>query len=190
MTPHEALFLETRASFELAAFLVTWLAGAVLVIVAAHLHLRVRRLEQAGSSIRERPYGHLLGRSLSELVGTERLVGSPRVLFFLSSGCSSCAQILREIAAPSWTVPSAIVWTAGAPPDLPALNGTPLVDEGPRISDTLGIKVTPFGLVADASGRIVEAGPIAGPQSLAAMRASPELRRESVFNPPMNGVHR
>jgi hypothetical protein len=185
MTLGEA-FVDTRSSFELTALLVSWLAWTLMLIVASHLHHRIRRLEQAGTPTRERPYGHLLGRSLRELVGTARLLDMPRVVFFLSSGCSSCGQILREIASPSWPVPSAIVWTAGAPPDLPALNGTPVLDDGPRISASLGIRVTPFGLVADAHGRVVEAAPIAGLQSLAAMRASSELS-ETVFNAPMKG---
>jgi len=52
MTLGEA-FVDTRSSFVLAALLVSWLAWSLMLIVAGHLHHRIRRLEQAGTPTRE-----------------------------------------------------------------------------------------------------------------------------------------
>ncbi|HWC28316.1 MAG TPA: hypothetical protein VG474_17125 [Solirubrobacteraceae bacterium] len=157
--------LDSRASFELAAFFVSWVAVALLVVVVGSLHARVRRLEHAGPDARPAPYSHLLGRNIRDILGAEPGAAAPRVLFFLSSNCSSCARLLEELASPSWTIPSAIVWTDGTPPAQPP-RGSPIIASGPKLAAELGIRVKPFALVAGIDGRVVKAAPVANLHSL------------------------
>jgi hypothetical protein len=153
---------ETRASFDMAALFVTWVAVLMLLLVVGNLHIRLQRLEQANPAPRPgRPYGHLIGRRMGELLGEVPLGQQLRLLLFVSSGCRSCVPVLRELASASWTAPIAVAWTdslPSPPPELPP--STILLEEGPRIGAELGIRVTPFVLVADREGRIVRASPI------------------------------
>ncbi|MGH2941846.1 MAG: hypothetical protein ACRDLN_03585 [Solirubrobacteraceae bacterium] len=176
-------FLESQASFELAALFVTWVAVAALVVVVGGLHARLRRLEHVGRDARPAPYGHLLGRDLREVLGLEPGATAPRVLFFLSSNCSSCARLLEELASPSWTVPSAIVWTDGTPPAQPP-PGSSILASSPQLGAELGIRVKPFALVAGVDGRVVKAGPVANLHSLGelAVNGAAVGRRQPVFD--------
>jgi hypothetical protein len=137
------------------------------------LYSRVLRLERArGVSPPVTPYGHLLGKSIEELIGSTFAAGQPRVLLFLSSGCGSCRRVLDEVASPSWTVPTALLWTDGAPATTARPAATIVIDDGPRISADMGIRVTPFGLVADETGRVVQAIPINSVRSLSHLNGS------------------
>lgn len=173
-------FLGSEASFELAALFVTWVAVALLVIVVGGLHARIRRLEHAGAASRPTPYSPLLGRDLKDLVGTAEIGEPPRVLLFLSSDCSSCARLLSEIESPSWTVRTAIVWTDDNPRS-PSPDGTTVLDHGAELSAQLGIRVTPFALVADPAGRVVKAGPVASLRSLGELAVNGFSGREPVL---------
>jgi hypothetical protein len=188
--------LTSRASFELAALAVTWVAVLFLAIVAGHLHARLQRLERASVSARQpRPYGELLGQRMSDLVGETVPHPSPRVVLFLSTACRACASLLEELGGPPWgRLPSAIVWTDQ---QLASQAGTPgrahVVDDGPRVSARLGIRVTPFALLAAPDGTVVHAGPLNTLRSLDALlrtasgpspvhvpgHASQEVARES-----------
>jgi hypothetical protein len=176
--------LSSQASFELAALFVTWIAVVFLLILVANLHARLRRLEHASAASRPVPYGHLLGRKVQDIVDTASISRLPRVLFFLSSNCSSCARLLSEIASPSWTVPSAIVWADDSPPEQPPPERTPVLGYGPKLSDELGIRVMPFALVADADGRVVKAGPVGSLSALGAVtvNGSSYASREPVLD--------
>jgi hypothetical protein len=157
-----ASVLSLESSFALAALLVSWVAIALLVLVVGSLHARLRRLERLDAAARPAPYASLLGRDLGALVG---MAEPPRALLFVSSSCSSCARLLDEIASPSSSLSTAIAWTDGEPPaDAPA--GATVLHDGARLSAELGVRVTPFALVADASGRVVRAGPVASLRSL------------------------
>lgn len=160
--------LTSRSGFELAAFFVTWATVALLVLMVSSMHVRLRRVEQrtGGGPTTDAPYSHLLGRRVDDLVGGARAEDPPRVLLFVSSGCATCQRLMDEVGSPAWTVPSALLWTdhtASAPAER---NGVAVLDDGPRISAELGIRVTPFALVADEAGRIVRAGPINSLRSL------------------------
>lgn len=178
--------LTTEASFELSALFVTWVAVVLLIILVANLHARLRRLERAGAGADPRPvpYGHLLGRRVQDIVDTAPVGGLPRVLFFLSSNCASCARLLKEIGSPSWTVPSAIVWTDDAPPAQPSPERTPVLDYGPKLSAQLGIRVMPFALVTDGDGRVVKAGPVTSLSALGdiALNGSSDARRGAALD--------
>lgn len=177
-------FVDSQASFELAALFVSWMAVALLVVVVANLHTRLRRLEHAGPDARPAPYGDLLGRNIRDMLDTAPGATQPRVLFFMSSNCSSCARLLEELASPSWTIPSAIVWTDETPPAQPPPAGSPILQHGSKLSTELGIRVKPFALVADPDGRVVKAGPVASLHSLGdiAVNGSSANRREPVLD--------
>ena len=162
---------ESQAGAAFAALVVTWVAVVLLVLVVAHLHARLRRLEQAdraphtggpdAAGLREPPYSGLVGRSLADLVGESPV---PRVLLVLSTSCTSCRRLLADLADPSWSVPTVLAWADGTPGgDLPV----PALLDGPRVAAALGVRVTPFGLVSDDDGRVVWAGPVTDLNTLA-----------------------
>ena len=158
--------MSSEASVELAALFVTWIAVALLVVVAGNLHVRLRRLEHAGRDSRPAPYGHLLGRNLADILDGAPGTTPPRVLFFLSRDCSSCSRLLEELASASWTIASAIVWTDDDPPAQPPPAHIPILAYGSKLGADLGIGVKPFALIADADGRVVKAGPVSSLRSL------------------------
>lgn len=165
--------LNSRASLELAAFFVTWATVALLVLLVIGLHARLRRLEQRSrQAASHTPYGHLLGTRLADVVGVADAERQPRVLLFVSSGCQSCQRLIEQVTSPAWTVPSAVLWTDRAA-SVPAGRGpVTVLADGPRISAELGIRVTPFALVADEMGQIVKAGPVSSLQSLGEFNGS------------------
>lgn len=153
--------LTARSGLVSAAFFVTWATVVLLVLLVTSLHVRLRRLERnAGSPGADTPYSHLLGTKVDSLAGRARL------LLFVSAGCGTCRRLVEEITSPAWTVPVALLGTDHTP--VAAADGdlVTVLDDGPRISAQLGIRVTPFALVADEAGRVVRAGPISNLQSL------------------------
>jgi hypothetical protein len=167
--------LTSRASFELAALAVTWVAVLFLAIVAAHLHARVQQLERAAGPARQpKPYAALLGQHVSELLGDAAMQPAPRVVLFLSATCKACAHLLEELGGSTWArLPSAIVWT-DRPPSAAAHQPARahVVDEGPRVSGRLGVRVTPFALLAAADGTVIHAGPLRSLEAL--LRVAPD----------------
>jgi hypothetical protein len=162
---------QSQAGAAFAALVVTWVAIVLLVLVVAHLHARLRRLEQAdrasqedgphGGGLREPPYAGLLGRSLADLVGVSP---APRVLLVLTASCTSCRRLLADLTDPSWSVPTALAWADGTPGgDLPV----PVLPDGPRVAGALGVRVTPFGVVSDDGGDVIWAGPVTSLKTLA-----------------------
>jgi hypothetical protein len=164
----EAL-LGSRASFALAAFAVSWIAVVLLALVAANLHFRLVHLERSLPAAAEArtPYGHLLGRSLADVLGPQ-LPAATRLAFFLSSQCTACDRVLGELRTTGETGPVALLWRDETPSPLPRLaSGVVVLDDGPRLGRALGIGVSPFALAADAGGRIVRAAPVGSVKALA-----------------------
>ena len=166
----ESLFA-TRPSFELAAWFVTWVAVALLAVVAASLHARLRRLERGdGGRAASRPFGQLIGQPFAT-----GMIPVPRAVLFLSAGCAACARLLEEVGRVRFEEPLALVWTEGAPPPaLPA--GLVLLDDGVRRAAGLGIRVTPFALLLDGEGTVTRAAPVGNLDALrelAGLRVSP-----------------
>lgn len=159
--------LDARPGVVLAALVVTWVAVVLLVLMVAALHVRVARLERAGAARPaarpdDAPFAGLLGRTMTELTGGP----APRVLLVLTSSCRSCRSLLADLAEPEWTIPTALAWADGSPGTAVGPHVTVLPD-GPRIGSALGVRVTPFGLVAGDDGRIAWAGPVTGLPALA-----------------------
>lgn len=168
-------FLATRPSFELAAWFVTWAAVALLAVIAASLHARLRRLER-GDGAREasRPFGGLIGRPFAS-----GLTPAPRAVLFLSAGCAACSRLLDEAGRVHLEEPVALVWTDGVPPPtLPAR--FVLLDDGARRASALGIRVTPFALRLRPDGTIERAAPVG---SLAALSDLVDLRARAAAEP-------
>ncbi|HEX8071328.1 MAG TPA: hypothetical protein VF546_15340 [Pyrinomonadaceae bacterium] len=158
--------LDVRSNFVLAALFVTWLAVALLVLIVGNLYARLQRLERGLPAPKdETPYGHLIGRDLQDLLGAA--VPSPCVFVLLSANCNSCLRVLSELPSLLLSAPLAVTWVDEAPAPPPALPpGTIVLDDGPRISTALGIRVTPFVLVTGDAGEVVEAAPLNSLSSL------------------------
>ena len=157
-----ASILEARPGVGLALLVLTWAAIALLTLIVVSLHIRLQRLERIeGRRDRAAPYGHLIGRSLGEALGGRLPPPPPRLVLFLSPSCPSCERLVGELDSPDWRVPTALIWTgteAGRLPEVP-LHVT-FLEGGKPLGEDLGIRVTPFALVADEAGTIVRAAPI------------------------------
>lgn len=179
MSGLEAL-LGSRASFLLAAFAVSWIAVALLALVAANLHFRLAHLERSLPAKEARtPYGHLVGRNLADVLGPEAPPAA-RLALVLASDCPSCDRILAELRHAAGRVPVALLWrdaTPSPPPTLPA--GVTVLGDGPRISRALGVGVSPFALAADGAGRIVRVAPVGRADALSEL-----LDRDGAEEPP------
>ncbi len=151
--------LDSRSSFILAAMFVSWVSVALLALVAGNLHRRLQRIESSLSVSAAAPYSGLLGKALRESLGES--VPAPCVLVFLSANCQACKRVLSELQSLSLSTPLALAWTDHAPSPLPTLPlGIIVLDDGPTVSAALGIRATPFALVAGENGRVVKASPV------------------------------
>ena len=152
--------LDSRSSFFLAAMFVSWIAVALLALLAGNLHRRLQRIESSLSvTTAAAPYSGLLGKVLRESLG--EALPAPCVLVFLSANCQACKRVLTDLPSLSLSTPLALAWTDHAPSPLPTLPlGTIVLDDGPKVSVALGIRATPFALVAGENGRVVKASPV------------------------------
>ena len=152
-------FLGSKSSFILAAMFVSWVAVALLTLVVGNLHRRLQRIEGSLSVNLAAPYSGLLGKALSESLGES--IPAPCVLVFLSANCQACRRVLGDLPGLALSTPLAIAWTDQAPSPLPTLPpGAIVIDDGPKVSAALGIRATPFALVAGENGTVVKASPI------------------------------
>jgi len=163
-----ASILDVQPSFELAVLFITWVAIVFLGLIAVSLHIRLQRLEHADLGRKQAvPFSHLLSRTVAEVLNGVVPHPPPRLILFLSPSCPACEQLLAELRAPSWKTPVAVVWTVSALDQLPDLPPqATFVPDGPGISAALGIRVTPFALVAGERGEIVGASPVNRLESL------------------------
>lgn len=165
--------LGSQSSFVLAALAVSWIGVVLLALIAANLHFRLAHLEhERATSAEERaPFAHLLGRELAEVLGAP-VAPETHLALVVSSGCASCERILTALRESPSAVPFALLWRDGTPsppPPLPA--GATTIDDGPGVAAALGVRVSPFALLADARGRIVRAAPVGRVEALAELLA-------------------
>ena len=159
-------FLDTRASFELAALFVSWAAIVLLALVVANLQARLHHLERKNAAPKSAAYSHLIGTPLPEAVAAAT-AGRPRLLLFLSASCRACRRVMEELGSPSWNTPTTVVWS-GDPPDSPSLaSSVTMLGQGAEIKSGLGVRVMPFAVVVGDDGRIASASPINTLSSLA-----------------------
>lgn len=152
-------FLGSKSTFVVAALFVSWVAVALLTLVVGNLHRRLQRVEGSLSGNLAAPYSGLLGKALRESLG--EAIPAPCVLVFLSANCQACRRVLGDLPSLSLSTPLAIAWTDQAPSPLPTLPpGAIVIDDGPKVSAALGIRATPFALVAGENGTVVKASPV------------------------------
>lgn len=156
-------FLSAEPSFAFAAFVVTWLAVVLLALIAGNLHIRLQRIEQASQLARgAAAYAHLIGRNVGVAAGRQ-----PELLLILSSQCATCQHILDEMGTGNWTRRTALAWKNGRgrlPDTLPST--VEEIDDGARLSEELGIAVTPFALELDPQGFVIAARPVGSVDAL------------------------
>lgn len=187
-------FLGSRSSFLLAASAASWIAVVLLALVAANLHFRLVRLERSLPADESRtPYGHLLGRSLADVLGPQA-AQDIRLALVLASDCRSCERILAALRDVGAGAPVALLWRDATPsPPPPVGPGVTVLDDGPLISRQLDVGVAPFALSADGSGRIVRATPVGSAATLAELLAvvdpgEPLDRSSTSASSPLKGV--
>lgn len=160
--------LASRATFVLAALVVSWLAVLLLALVAANLHFRLVRLERddaAADGGARQPFADLLGHHLGEALGGA--APGARLALVLSASCASCERVLARLRETAGDTPLALLWRDGTPSPLPPLPaGAVVVDDGPAICRRLGVRVTPFALALGADGRVVRAAPLGNADAL------------------------
>jgi hypothetical protein len=160
MTSLESV-LATRASLEMAAFFVTWVAVALLVVIVVHLHVRLQRVEQANAPAgRKAAYAHLLGQRLSDL-WTIADPWQPGLMLFVSRACPTCDRLIDEMRETSWSTPLSLIYTSPAPTaSAPWPRVIRVIENGAPISAALGIHVTPFVVRVGDTGVVEEAAPV------------------------------
>lgn len=152
---------DSRASLLLSALFVTWIAFGLLGVVTAHLHLRLRRLEArppTGAAPGARTsFARLLGSDGAALFG--RSTAGPTVHLLLSRRCRSCAHVLDELVQGGLPgVRTAVAWIDGAPDAAARLPAdVEVLDAGPDVAQRVGVRVTPFAIVTDDQGTVVDA---------------------------------
>jgi len=171
-------FLGLRSGFGLAALFVSWGAIALLAIVVANLHSRLRRLEsKEAAATPVRGMQRWVGRALPGVTRDE-IGASVRTILFLSDHCPTCRRIVEALGRvpvdPSFAVASI---DSTEPPDglAPEIR---FLDRGPEIGRELDIRLTPLRIVLDAEGRVDRAAPLGSVDELAL--ALPSDRLESV----------
>jgi hypothetical protein len=178
-----ATILQSSASFALAVLFVTWVAIVLLGLIGVSLHVRLQRLERSGGQrIQDVPFRHLLGKTVDEILNGAAPRPRPRLILFLSPSCLMCERLVAELRSRSGPSPVAVIWTSADLAQLPELpSHVTVVTDGARISTSLGIRVTPFALVAGDDGAIIHASPVNSLDALYEGVARP--RAASLFLP-------
>jgi hypothetical protein len=159
--------LATRASLEMAAFFVTWVAVALLVVIVVHLHVRLQRVERANApTSRRAAYTHLVGQRLGEL-WTIADPWQPGLMLFVSRACPTCDRLLDDLCEASWSTPLMVIYTTAAPPPPARLpRAIRVFENGAPVSAALGIHVTPFVVRVGDTGIVDEAAPVSSLDAL------------------------
>jgi hypothetical protein len=151
--------LDIRPTLVMSALFATWLAVALLTVMVLYLQVRVARLEAGRSAVEEDPpFKGLVGRLVPELLAGEY---RPRAVVFLSTTCRTCADVLEDLKRHRWRQPVAVAWTDTSGQPFPSRYDLPVLEAGPRIATSLGVRVTPFAIVLGDDGRIRQARPVA-----------------------------
>lgn len=149
-------------SFTMSALLITWLAIALLAFAMSGL---VRQVHALASSQAAHPrIGPPIGAVLPELNGTLRASHptNPTVLLFSEATCSTCAELLPELARLATEHREAIqvgVYFRGkrTPIDGPTVGPTVETFENQsKVFDRLGISAVPYAIVTSPQGVVLD----------------------------------
>jgi hypothetical protein len=145
-------------SFTMSALLVTWLAIALLAFAMSGL---VRQVHALASSQAAHPrIGPPVGTVLPELNGTLRASHptNPTLLLFSEATCSTCAELLPELAQLATEHHEAIqvgVFFRGrrTPIDGPTVE---TFENQSKVFDRLGISAVPYAIVTSPQGVVLD----------------------------------
>jgi thiol-disulfide isomerase/thioredoxin len=145
-------------SFTMSALLITWLAIALLAFAMSGL---VRQVHALASSQAAHPrIGPPIGAVLPELNGTLRASHptNPTVLLFSEATCSTCAELLPELARLATEHREAIhvgvfFRGRGTPIDGPTVE---TFENQSKVFDRLGISAVPYAIVASPQGVVLD----------------------------------
>jgi hypothetical protein len=147
-------------SFMMSAFLITWLAIALLAFAMSGL---VRQVHALASSRQPAPFrtGPPIGAVLPDLHGAVRASHptKPTVLLFSEATCSTCAELLPELARLASehrdTIQFGVVFRGkGAAVDGPMVAA---FEHRPELFDRLGISAVPYAIVTSPNGVVLDA---------------------------------
>jgi hypothetical protein len=147
-------------SFTMSAFLITWLAIALLAFAMSGL---VRQVHALASSQQAVPFrtGPPIGAVLPDLNGTLRASHStkPTVLLFSEATCSTCTELLPELARLATEHQEAIqvgvVFRGkGTAVDNPIVA---VFEHQSEVFDRIGISAVPYAIVTSPRGVVQDA---------------------------------
>ena len=70
--------------------------------------------------------------------------------------------MLDDLKRHRWRQPVAVAWTDTSAPPFVSRYDLPVLEAGPVIATTLGVRVTPFAIVLGDDGKIRQARPVGG----------------------------
>jgi hypothetical protein len=147
-------------SFTMSALLITWLAIALLAFAMSGL---VRQVHALASAQQDVPFriGPPIGAVVPDLNGTLRASHptKPTVLLFSEATCSTCTELLPELARLATehreAIQFAVVYrgerTAVADPGVAAF------EHQSEVFDRLGISAVPYAIVTSPTGIVQDA---------------------------------
>jgi hypothetical protein len=145
-------------SFEISAFLITWLAIALLAFAMSGLLRQVHAL--ASSQAAPPRTGPAVGAVLPELNGALRASHptNPTVLLFSEAACSTCAELLPEFAhlamQHSGVANFGVVFRGRGTPVDGATVAT--LENRSEVFDRLGISAVPYATVISPEGIVLD----------------------------------
>ena len=147
-------------SFTMSAFLITWLAIALLAFAMSGLVRQVHALASSrqAAPLRTRPP---IGAILPDLNGAFRASHptKPTVLLFSEATCSTCAELLPELARLAGehrdTIQFGVVFRGkGTAVDGPIVGA---FEHQSELFDRLGISAVPYAIVTSSRGVVLDA---------------------------------
>ena len=147
-------------SFTMSAFLITWLAIALLAFAMSGL---VRQVHALASSRQAVPFrtGPPIGAVLPDLNGAFPVSHptKPTVLLFSEATCSTCAELLPELARLAGehreTIQVGVVFRGkGTAVDGPIVAA---FEDRSELFDRLGISAVPYAIVTSPRGVVLDA---------------------------------
>ncbi len=152
-------------SFEITALLLAWIAIALLGLAMSGVLRQLHALTETRSS---RNVGPARGESLSLFADAEGTGSLTRVVLFVDADCDACAQLLPHFSALArrYAELDFALISSGTFNDALLSERVRLYTDQSGAFERYRILVTPFGIVLDGEGKVVEALPIGSMEML------------------------
>jgi len=155
-------------SFQTSALLLSWVAILLLAFVVSGLVRQVHALTAGAASVARR-VGPAVGAPAPRFEPLAPAVPGPLVLVFAGEGCRTCGSLLpraAQHAGPGVTI--RVCYPGAVPADAPEPRGALAEVHGgeAELFQLYQIVATPYGVLVDAAGRVVEALPIGSADAL------------------------